>query len=319
MRKFLILSVMIALFSVLTPLLAKKKPGEAVPVQTAYASPPAETADASQETVAVFSHETGRTEDMSMTDYIIGVVAAEMPAEYEKEALKAQALAAITYTRYVTADGGSISTDSAVNQSYKTNAELQTLWGDAYEENYKKIRDAVAAVENLSIIYEGKPILAAYFAISGGRTENASDIWGGNYPYLRSTASDGDTLSPAAETRATFSANELYEKLNAVHETAACDEPEHYIGNTERTAAGAVVKISIGGTDYSGTEVRTALGLASPDFEVNYDGEQFVFTAHGYGHLVGMSQYGADYMARQGADFREILLHYYTGAEIVAV
>lgn len=324
MKRFLFLAVLMLIFTAAAPALTYRKAvSDGLPVRAGETEEEniTETAGTlsalSGETIAVFSPQSNKTETMPMETYIIGVVAAEMPAEYEIEALKAQALAALSYARYTAARSGQIRADSSTAQGYLTIEEMQETWGEQYEENYERIREAVEAVANLSLEYDGEPILAAYFAVSSGRTENAADIWGKEYPYLVTVASDGDTLSPAFESTVTVSAEELLQKLGAVRKINAPDDITDTVGDIETTENGSVTKAVICGTTFTGSEIRDALGLASAVFTIEEADGQFTFTVKGYGHGVGMSQYGADYMARQGADFAEILLHYYTGAQIV--
>ena len=320
MKRFLALAVLTTLFTALIPVALSARDEDTTEETQQSLDETAETTESasaglfSEETVQVFSHIDNTTSEMAMRDYIIGVVAAEMPVEYEKEALKAQALAAISYTRYTIASGKeSISTDSGVNQGYRSETDMRADWGDKYEENYNKIRQAVTEVENLSLEYEGEPILAAYFALSAGRTEDAENIWGKEYAYLKAVPSDGDALSPGFETDISVTADELMEKLKIKTDL----NPKDYIGEITATDTGSVTGISVCGESFTGEELRAALALPSPVFTVSADDEIFTFHCKGCGHGVGMSQYGADYMARQGANFAEILLHYYTGAQIV--
>lgn len=318
MKKFIISAVIIILFSLTVPSVTYKNISSAKEEKKDnrdYSATVQAVQPRNDETVQVFSHTDNKKETIPMSEYLIGVVAAEMPAEYEPEALKAQAVASKAYAKYTLSAKDSISTDSNTNQGYITENDMRKLWGDKFDENYKKIKSAVESTDNMYLEYNGEPILAAYFAISSGRTENAADVWGKDYPYLTSVTSDGDILAPDYEAEVSFTREELFSKLQ--QNAKLGKKTDEVIGKTERTESGNIKTIEMFGTEFTGTQLREALGLRSCCIEITEDGDNILFSVKGYGHGVGMSQYGADYMARQGADFAEILLHYYPGAQIV--
>lgn len=256
--------------------------------------------------------------ELSAADYIFGVVAAEMPALYEPEALKAQAVAAYTFACYrklnntnteydITADG-----DTA--QCFITREEAAERWGEKADEYAQKIESCVAAVQGELLLYENEPIFAAYHAISSGTTNSCADVWGKELPYLKSVSSTGDTLADGYLSEVSFSAEEIAEKLNSV--TTASGEPKNYFSNANTTDNGYVKEIRFCGEVVSGSQICKLLGLRSSNFIINFTDGIFAFTIKGYGHGVGMSQTGADYMAKQGSDYKEILLHYYNGATL---
>ena len=256
--------------------------------------------------------------EISLEDYIFGVVAAEMPALYEEEALKAQAVAA--YTFYVIQkeknkeQAFDISDDYTVHQSF-INADLaREKWGDGADTYENKIRSCVKAVLGQTVLYEGSPATTLYHAISYGVTENAAEVWGGNYPYLVSVDSSWDKLEKNYLYEKTFKAEELKSLLSSLAEVK--DLEKNCITDIARTDAGGVKNLKVSGTEISGGDLRQALSLRSSNFEVNFSNGVYTFTTKGYGHSIGMSQYGAHYMAMQGKIYKEILLHYYTGCKV---
>lgn len=270
------------------------------------------------DTFRICDMQTDTVSVLTADEYIFGVVAAEMPALYEPEALKAQAVAAYTLACRRRADNKDksydLTTDYAVDQSYISKADAEKRWGDKAEEYSKKIKDAVADVKNLIVTYEGEPITAVYHAISSGKTEDSRDIWGGSLSYLKPVASPGDKLSPDYISEVKVSAEELQKKLG--DECKLSGEPAAYFGEPKRTDSGSVLTVPVCGTDINGAKIRSIFDLRSLNFSVKYADGSFTFTVRGYGHGVGMSQYGANYMAKQGSDFKEILTYYYTDCKV---
>ena len=318
MKRYLILALAVALSLVLIPsaMLARYRRGEGAAPQESTAP-----ANPGEETVSVFLSDTGKTAALSMRDYVISAVAGEMPAVYEPEALKAQALACVTLVRYLQAKGGKdaslqgavISTDYRKHQGYLSAEEMHKRWGDLYDEYYSRISSAVDAVLDQTVTYKGEPAMTAFHAISAGTTETAETVWGKKIPYLVNCDSEGDKLSPKFASAASFSPEELSETLKL---PASDEDPADWLGEGTYTAAGTLLKITVCGKAFSGADLREALSLRSAAIRPEYDGESFVFHVSGYGHGVGMSQYGADYYARQGMNYKEIIAHYYPGTEI---
>jgi len=248
----------------------------------------------------------GETEDMDMEAYLTGVVLAEMPASFETEALKAQSVVARTYTLKVmeagAKHGGAVCTDHTCCQAYMDPAQYT-----GGEENLQKVRSAVLATAGQVLTYEGALIEATYFSCSGGSTEDAVAVWGTDYPYLRATESPGEERAAHFTDSVTFSAAEFAERLGISHVN---------VGSATYTAGGGVNTIRLGGKAFKGTEVRTLLGLRSTAFSISVEGQTVTVTTRGFGHRVGMSQYGADAMALEGADYGTILAHYYQGTEL---
>ncbi|MBQ6555841.1 MAG: stage II sporulation protein D [Firmicutes bacterium] len=239
--------------------------------------------------------------------YAAGVVAAEMPVYFPAEALKAQAVAARTYAcrEYIQCGNTDF---HAMGQAYLSKDELKARWGADFEKNYAKILSAVNETAGEILIYDSEPILAAFCSASGGKTESSADAWGGELPYLQSVESPYDINAPVYLQEKRISDT----SLAAVLGISTAED----IKVTKRSAAGYVQNLEAGGKQFSGDEIRRLLKLNSNDFEVRRENGETVFTVYGYGHGVGMSQYGAMYMAENGSSYRDILYHYYTGAEI---
>lgn len=312
---FIILSVMLTL-----PLAVIKKSSAALtaaPADTGSTDIP--TAEkAVSEIFRICDTETGETTDIKAEDYIFGVLAAEMPALYETEALKAQAVAAYTFACRKKAENKDksydITNDHTIDQSFISEEKAVERWGERAEEYRKKLKEVIKQTENYMITYDGKPITAVYHAISSGKTESSENVWGTALPYLKSVASPEDKLSPDYISKLTVSEKELSDKLSD-----ECDikgDAENYFKAIKRTESGTVKTVAVCGSEIKGARIRDIFGLRSSNFEIEYSDGSFVFTVYGYGHGVGMSQYGANYMAKQGSDFKEILTHYYSDCKV---
>ncbi len=274
-----------------------------------------------ENTISVFMTESSETLKMDMRDYIIGVVAAEVPASYETEAIKAQALVALTYAEYrkkhpdksISAD---ISDDSSKHQGYMTDDDMKEKWGDAYQSYRTKIEDTVDSVMGSVILYDNEPIMAAYHAISCGKTESAENMWGEDIPYLQSVDSEWDIYSSRYTSEVRLTSEDL-RKIMKTFEKADFDSPEEeWIEIKKRTDNGTVLEAIICGIDLTGIETRELFALRSPVFDATFEDGEFIFTVSGYGHGVGMSQNGANCMAKEGKTAEEIIKHYYKGVTI---
>lgn len=286
-----------------------------LPIIVAYIMPNSEKPQSDK--IAVFDCDSGKIVTMDEEDYIVGVVAAEMPADFESEALKAQALAARTYLKgkngCAAHPGADICTSSAHCQAYKSTEKLKEQWGSAFGEKFKKISDAVAATSGKIITYDGKPISAVFHSTSSGNTENSEDVWEKPVPYLKSVSSNFDSDSPKYESQKRYSWDEFQKIIKSADEKVDFDLG---IGGVETSRGGAIKKISVGGVDFKGTKIRELFALNSANFSIDIIDGEVIFTVHGYGHGVGMSQYGANFMAKSGKKFDEIIKHYYTGVKI---
>ena len=267
--------------------------------------------------VAVWRSNADKIEKLPLEKYIAGVVAAEMPADFEVEALKAQALTARTYImNHMLRDGkeanGADVTDTVEHQVYKDFAELKQAWGADYDKKLNKVARAVLETEGQILTYNGKPITATFFSTSNGYTENAEDLWENPYPYLTSVVSPWDESSPKFHHQTEINVKEFEKRLAVKLDSKS-------IGSIiERTGGNRVASVNINGKVISGQDVREALDLKSTDFSWKRKGDTIIITTKGYGHGVGMSQYGANGMAKEGKDFREIVTHYYQGVEITS-
>lgn len=266
----------------------------------------------------VCDHKTGEIMTLSAKDYIFGVVAAEMPALYHSEALTAQAVAAWTFAcvRRTENQGKSydITTDNTGDQSFVTREEAKLKWGSKAEEYTEKIDSAVEKALGYMITYKGAPITAVYHAVSAGKTEDAANVWGKEIAYLKPVSSEGDKLAQNYISEVPFTFEELKEKF--AEEAELSEDSENLFAVKSKSTSGTVTEIQVAGKSMSGARVRSLLDLRSSCFEAKKTETGWTFTVYGYGHGVGMSQTGADYMAKQGADFKEILTHYYSGVKI---
>lgn len=279
-----------------------------------------------EEFISVMSSSTGKIGKVGMREYVIGCVAAEMSAVYHTEALKAQSVACYTYAKktceqnlkYKSAElsDADITDSPETHQGYLSKSQRKEKWGEKYEEYEAKISAAVDEVFGYYLEYGGETVLAVYHAVSAGSTQSAESLWGSEIPYLISVESPGDKLSPDYVSKETFSEAE-FKKLAKECGAKLSGDADEWLGKTEKDDFGYTVSITLGTQKISASKIREEFGLRSLSFDAEYSGGNFVFTCYGYGHGVGMSQYGADYMARQGFSWQEILKHYYTGAEIV--
>ena len=283
----------------------------------AQVSQAAAPVDKEQPAVPVVRASTGKTQAVPLREYLVGCVAAEMEASCHMEALKAQAVASHTYARYRLEVGGkaALSDSGKSDQGFLDQAQRRQRWGKDFELYEAKVERAVDAVFGQAITRDGKPILAAYCAVSGGKTESALNYWGDDLPYLQSVDSPGDKLSPDYSRIATLPADEVKKALEKAGAKPGKD-PSKWFGTPARSEAGAVLELDAGGKTFSGRALREALNLRSANFTIIYKNDAFEITCLGYGHGVGMSQHGADFMARQGSDYKEILSHYYADCEI---
>lgn len=252
----------------------------------------------------------GEVVQLNLEEYLIGVVAAEMPASFNVEALKAQAVVARTYTLKLI-ESGRVITDDVSTQVYKSNGELRSMWGPSYSMYYNKIRNAVSSTKGMCIKYNDVLIDAVYHSTSNGYTEDSVNAWGNNIPYLKSVTSPWDTSTSS------YLRSQIidFEKITNVLGIDFNDSSSIEI--ISRDNSNRISKIKFNENVYSGVEIRNKLGLRSADFDFDITSEGVVFTTRGYGHGVGMSQYGANGMASVGYSFDKILNHYYTGVQIV--
>jgi stage II sporulation protein D len=303
-----------------------KKPTEDSEKETDADKNNDEEKEVSEEIYKVLDITTGKVEEISATDYIVGAVCAEMPATFEPEALKAQAVAAHTYAmrqkeKAETSpdkelNGAYFSNDSSKYQAYFTENQAKQYYGDNYEQYMKKIRQAVEEVSGEIVVYENEPIIAAFHSMSSGTTESAENVWGSSVDYLVPVESEKDTEAPKYMEEYEYTDDEMRKRLENAFEGIKLDEnPEKWFSEVEKSKSNTVLEIKAGDLTVTGQQIRAALSLRSASFDIEYN-DGFVITTRGYGHCVGMSQYGANAMAKEGKTYSEILEHYYPGTEL---
>lgn len=299
----------------------------------AAGGPAAEPEPAAPETAAVHHdrdvtltiQDGDTTEQMTLERYLTGVVRGEMPASFEMEALRAQAAAERSYVYYQLAAGrkdahpdADFCTDHTCCSAYLSETAAREKWGGDFAPWNTRVEQAVSDTDGQVVLYNGRPILAVFHSSSAGRTAAAGDVWSGDLPYLVSVDSpEGEETVPNYYSTVTFTAAEAKEKLLEAHpELKLSGTPDRWFGAAAENGSGRVETVSVGGTDIEGTELRRIFGLRSACFTVAADSESVTFRVTGYGHGVGMSQYGANQLAREGKTWQEILEWYYTGATV---
>ena len=281
--------------------------------------PVSRSGDDSEQQVALLL-ENGDVAHMSLANYLWGVVAAEMPASFEVEALKAQAVAARTY--WVSAGGdkhapADICGDSACCQAYISPDEAAEKWGDRAKEYTARITEAVTGTDGLVAQYKGRPIQAVYFSSAPGSTVDAVAVWGSAVPYLVSVPSPEGEEVPNWRSEVTLTTAQFRNLVLEQYPKADFSGPvNRWLSEFVWQPSGTVSRVKVGGVELTGGQVRKLLGLRSACFSVSVEGDELIFQTTGYGHGVGMSQYGANALARQGKNFREILGWYYTGVQV---
>ncbi len=288
--------------------------------QTVVPNVPDDTPSDAQEVVfRVLISDTQKVEEIKASDYLRGVVAAEMSAENNVEALKAQAVASYTFAlrkkELRTAEKYDVTDSPASDQAYISDEKIKEKWGSNYDKYNKKLTEVIEAVKGKTIVYNGELILAVCHSISGGKTEDAENVWGERYEYLVPVESVGDMLNPNYLSTEVFTVDEFKEKLKALN-IEPSGEPSAWIGESKCSESGMVLNIKICGIDVGGRDMRSAFGLRSSNFDVSFADDKFQFNVRGYGHCVGLSQSGAQFMAEQGSSYTEILTWYYKGCEI---
>ena len=299
----------------------------------AAGGPAAEPEPAAPETAAVHHdrdvtltiQDGDTTEQMTLERYLTGVVRGEMPASFEMEALRAQAAAERSYVYYQLAAGrkdahpdADFCTDHTCCSAYLSETAAREKWGGDFAPWNTRVEQAVSDTDGQVVLYNGRPILAVFHSSSAGRTAAAGDVWSGDLPYLVSVDSpEGEETVPNYYSTVTFTAAEAKEKLLAAYpELKLSGTPDRWFGAAAENGSGRVETVSVGSTDIEGTELRRIFGLRSACFTVAADSESVTFRVTGYGHGVGMSQYGANQLAKEGKTWQEILEWYYTGATV---
>ncbi len=279
--------------------------------QPAPTPPPAQqpVQTAPQNLITIY-RSNGTVLNIELEEYLVGVVAAEIPASFNVEALKAQAIVARTYTLKRLSRGLTLG-DTVATQEYKDINQMKNTWQGDFQKYYDKIKSAVDATKGKYITYGGTYIDAVYHSTSNGYTEDSIYVWGNNIPYLKSVDSSWDKSASSYLRTETKDYNTI---LNVLGISINADTPIEILS---RNASGRITSIKIGDSTYTGVDLRNMLGLRSADFDIVVQNGNLVFTTRGYGHGVGMSQYGANGMANSGYNYAQIITHYYQGVQIV--
>lgn len=265
------------------------------------------------EYVRVLRKETNEIVNVPLEEYVMGVVAGEMPVSFEIEALKAQAVAARTYVMYQMIKNENKDydvVDTVMNQVYLDSVDLKKKWGNNYQKYIKKIKEAVESTAYQYILYNGQIAETLFFSTSVGYTENSEEIFVSKVPYLRSVESSWDSISPVFLENTTYTIDEFLDRLNLEKSDVLS------VKIIDTTSTGRINKIKINNNIYTGKQVANLLNIRSSHFEIKENNGVVKISTKGYGHGVGMSQYGAQGMAKEGYSYDEILKYYYTGIEI---
>lgn len=304
----------------------KLSDGEAAVAEISEKAAPTESSE-EPDSYKVLDVSTGEVYDVPAEDYIIGAVCAEMPATFEPEALKAQAVAAHTYAERQRLRekssptpelyGADFSNDTSKYQGYFTINQAKQYFGENFDLNYSKIKSACDEVKDYIITYDDEPIISAFHSMSTGKTESAENIWGTAVDYLIPVDSSFDVSAPKYLDEVKYEKDILKAKLeSAFGDINIGEDMTKWITIEQKSDSGTVLAAKVGGKTVTGNDLRTALALRSACFDVRYEKDSAIFTTKGYGHCVGMSQYGANSMASDGSSWKEILKHYYPNCKI---
>ena len=270
-----------------------------------------------------------KVEEIDFTEYIKGVIAAEMPASFHEEALKAQAVAARSYILARIGEynregdppehkGAMICTDPNHCKAYFTEAQLVERWGQDWLTNYwGKISAAAESTVGQVMAYDGQIVNAVFHSSSSGRTENSKDVWGGDVPYLVSVDSPGEEASPKHESHREMSIDAFKSTILTSYPDAVWTDDDEPLGDIIRSEAGGITSLTVGGKHITGGELRSMFSLNSTHVEFSFDNDNVTMSVIGSGHGVGMSQYGANHLAETGMGYEDILKKYYSGVELV--
>lgn len=270
----------------------------------------------------------GEARTMKLEDYVVSVVAGEISPDFPTEAIRAQAVAARTYARYKQKTGrpaqheeADVCDDPAHCAAFvDLKTEAAARWGEQADTAEDAIRQAVEDTAGQVLTYEGEPIVAVFSSAAGEKTERAVDVWGSDIPYLQSVDSPGGEACPKYYDAVVLTADEIRARAEKTLPSADLSgDPSGWFKASERSEAGGIVRMKFGGVEVKGTVMRTLLGLNSTNFTVKIDGNTLTFTTTGYGHGVGLSQWGAKYSAEQGQTYDEILAHYYPGTTLTTI
>lgn len=325
MRKLLLTGCALVLALYLFPVFWPSDSAEGGAAET-VAAPQTAAADNTAAAVTDYSTVTveidGMPTELPLETYVAGVVAAEIPNDFPEEAIRAQAVAARTYAVYKLSRGRpEVHPDADLCDDYHHCAAYRDVAVEtAAGGDLSRVQQAVEDTAGEILTYDGAPIAAVFHCVSGPRTEAARDVWGEDVPYLQSEVSPGGSAYSGYEDAVTVSADEFRAAVaDAFPSADVSGEPASWFKASVRSVAGGIITVQLGGVTVEGTAVRELFGLQSTNFTVTTTGDSIAFHTIGYGHGVGLSQYGAKYMAEQGADYREILSHYYQDTSLVSL
>ena len=276
--------------------------------------------------ISLYNTETGKVDTLDFEDYIAGIVASEMPPTFHVEAMKAQAVAARSYILSKIAvymesgipdshHGALLCNDNSHCKSFTSFEDTAATWDKRFTEDYTaKIKTAVSETSGEYLIYDNKVAKTYFFAVSSGKTENIADVWGVSLPYLVSVDSSGDFRADGYHSKVFYPKDAFFTVLKGAQpEIRIPESPETILGNVSYTEGGGIASIELCGKLFKGTEIQEMFRLRSTNFSITFENDQAIFDVKGYGHGVGMSQYGANYMANNGDNYHTILEHYYPG------
>lgn len=283
-----------------------------------------ETVNKNSPEIVVYNHKTDKNENIDIEKYLYGVLAGEMPTNFDIEALKAQAIAARSYVLHKQENGPNnkhekavVCTDHTHCQEYKSYEELKEIKGEDWIKNdYEKIKKAVDETKGQVITYDDKVILPLYFSTSSGKTENSEEVFSGETPYLRSVESPYDDKSPKYVSQLIINKDDFINKLKNSFDDIIISNVNNDVKILSRSEGGSVNQIKVGNKELKGRDIRSIFNLNSSNFDITMNENEIVFDVKGFGHGVGMSQWGANGMAKEGYLYYEILSHYYTGIKI---
>ena len=271
----------------------------------------------------LYNLETHQLQEMDLISFLVGSAACEMPASYEMEAIKAQMIACHSYYLYckqngVPHDDLNLSYDQRYMSKYASKERLQEYWGVAFDEHYQKFLRCAEEVKNLIVTYNNEVALTTYYAVSCGKTQPSKEEWGADFEYLTCVESETDVLSDNYLKVKSFTLQEFYDRLMTSFSGLNLDleNPDKWISNISYNSAGYVSTVDIGGLKVLGRDFRRYFELNSSCFMVFYEDGEFSIATKGYGHGVGMSQFGANQLSQQGKTYKDILLYYYPGTNI---
>lgn len=320
-RRLVLWTVLLVLLAGAAPFLCLLPAGQAAAAPTAAptvrpAATPTATASpvpGAWQTVTVYDAAAGSDRLLSAGALMVGSAACEMPPDWPDAALQAQMIASLSYAL---AQSQPMTVNSAQCSGWTSEEVLKARWGDDFESHYSRLCALADKVSRVVLLYDGAPAAACYHAVSSGHTEASQNVWLAALPYLQGVESPWDRSAPDYEVTVEYSAAQLSDAVQSLTGAAPTGEPAQWVGGTVWDSAGYVQTIDIGGSSLTGSEVRGALGLRSACFSIQWQDGLFVVTTRGYGHGVGLSQYGARAMAEGGSSWRDILTYYYPGVTV---